>query len=38
MEELCKIGKIKKSFYQRAAKNIPNNVEFWLGYMRELEK
>jgi hypothetical protein len=38
MEEKSKIGKTKKDFYRRAAKNVPSNFEFWVGYMRELEK
>lgn len=38
MEEKCQKKELKLEFYQRALKNCYANQEFWLGYMRELEK
>ena len=38
MEEKCSKKEARLEFYQRAIKNCSYNHEFWLGYMRELEK
>lgn len=38
MEEKCKKNELKLEFYQRALKNCNQCSEFWLSYMRELEK
>jgi len=37
-DEKCKKKDTKQEIYERAVKNCPSNVEFWLGLLRELEK
>ena len=37
-DEKCKKGSDKQEIYQRAIKNCPFELGFWLGYMREQEK
>ena len=37
-DEKCKKGSDKQEIYQRAIKNCPFELDFWLGYMREQEK
>jgi hypothetical protein len=37
-DDLCKNKEQRVSIYSRATKNCPKELEFWLGYLRELEK
>lgn len=37
-DEMCKNKEAKIHIYQKAVKNCPQLHEFWLGYMREMEK
>eukprot|EP00347_Sterkiella_histriomuscorum_P009820 403339762 len=37
-DEKCKKKELKQEIYSKAVKNCPQEFEFWLGYLRELEK
>lgn len=37
-DEKCKSKDLKQEIYEKATKNCPQQQEFWLGYLRELEK
>ena len=37
-DELCKKKEDRLKIYEKATKNCPKDLEFWLGYFRELEK
>jgi hypothetical protein len=37
-DEICKKKDQKIAIYEKAVKNSPKESEFWLSYLRELEK
>ncbi|CDW90873.1 squamous cell carcinoma antigen recognized by t-cells 3 [Stylonychia lemnae] len=37
-DEKCKKKELKQEIYENSLKNCPQSKEFWLGYLRELEK
>lgn len=37
-DEICKKKEQKIAIYEKAVKNCPKESEFWLSYLRELEK